>query len=930
MPKNTLRRQTRPRHTLLAACVASALAQLAAAPAHADSGVGVDTTLGNALNPAGVSSAGARDPDGLGEASHTRTPTGLMTVDPYALRAPTKSASGWLTSASVEAGVIAQSGNIDAQKYREYRSIPNGPLIANYRFQAVKPEGAYFVELLGGSPGRSDQFFGLSGGRYNDWKVSTFYSEIEHVYSTSYRNLWSGTGTGRLTLNNLPAGPLAPATAATTDIAIGNAALATPNSELSVTRRKGGIRVDMNLPSDLKFFASYSTEKREGARPFGLVSGGGGGTGGIEVPETVDYDTHDVIAGLQWSNLRTNVNLQASASMFRNNTSTQTVDNPMFLPAANGITSFPQAVFALAPSNDLYSVKGEVAHAMPEFYRARFTGVVSASSSRQNAALIPSTPYAGAVVNGVAGGAWDTVASLSKPTAGARIDSTLVDLGLALTPVTGLDVKTKLRRYETSNDTEYWACNPLTGQWGRLINDGSGGAFATPNTAAGVNPAGTTLAGYNGAGCDAAAVTALNLVPTAGNINIRNIPYDQKQTNASVGADWRLSTARNLNVALERETIDRSHRERAQTHEDRIKLGYVDRSLAGGTLRMSVEESRRGGTPYVSDPYDEFYSASFGGIPATTGTNLTSWIHVNDLHRKFDLADRNQTVLNLRWNQALRDDLDLAVTGQLKDQRYPDSAYGRNGHQRQNSLTLDLNWQPTQQTSLYGYGSQQFGHMTQTGVQQNACVLGTTYYVYSDGSIATTGTPTAAQVAAGITVVGNSGAVTAANFAALCGSASATSPLYPTSRSWTATQNDNTTSFGFGGRHDAGKVRFDGNFTFVRGRTRIGYGYNPAGLGLITSGAPTAAQQTALGLIGTGFSDVVFHQNQFDASVIVPLNKSTVLRVMLRHEIGRVRDFHYEGVAANPDPSNNQQTYLDSGPQDYRVTAIGALLQISW
>ena len=199
------------------------------------------------------------------------------------------------------------------------------------------------------------------------------------------------------------------------------------------------MRFDMNLGDQWKVFASYSNEKRAGARPFGMVMGGGGGTGGVEIPESIDYDTHDFLAGFQWNNERTSANLQASASLFRNNIDTLSVDNPMFLAAANGITNFPRAVFDLYPDNDQYNLKAELAHAMPEFYGARFTGTVSATRSRQNDALIPSTAYAGATVNGIAGGAWlggHIVAGLGLIHT-ARIGALVVLLALALTAWAG-------------------------------------------------------------------------------------------------------------------------------------------------------------------------------------------------------------------------------------------------------------------------------------------------------------------------------------------------------------------------------------------------------------------------------------------------------------------------------------------------------------
>ena len=465
---------------------------------------------------------------------------------------------------------------------------------------------------------------------------------------------------------------------------------------------------------------------------------------------------------------------------------------------------------------------------------------------------------------------------------------------------------------------------------GRLINNGTAAVFAVPSVVAGDNPTGTSAAAYNAALCNLSAVKAQNLVPSAGNVPLRSVPYDQRQNNASISADYRVARAQNLNVQIERETIDRAHRERDQTRDDKIKLGYVNRALPSGTLRITLEQGRRRGSTYNADPYQDFYSISLGPLPKANGTALNNWLHMNDLLRRFDLADRDQTVLNLRFNQALKDDLDLSLSAQSKELRYPDSAYGRNGQQRLTSLNAELNWQPAVATNVYGFVSQQDGRMNQAAIQQNACTLGTTYFFYSDGSVATTATPTAAQVAAGITVVANSGVVTSANFVGLCGRPSATSPLYPTSRTWTATQADSSTALGIGVKHDFGRARLDVNVSATRSRTATAYTYNAAALGLVTSGAATPAQLAALALIGNGFPDLIFKQSVLDASLLVPVNKTVAVRLLARVESGKFRDWHYDGVAANPTPANNQQTYLDAGPQDYRTYMVGALMQISW
>ena len=934
---------TRPRRKILACCISLACAAMAMQQAHADSKYGVDAIIGNALN---TGYAGGQRESDVAPSKHT--PTGQLYGVPYAKDEAVAGTSGW-----VEIGILNNGADEKAALFRKYKD-PNAGLYLNSFGFANESDNARFLDITGGGVGNSDQFYSLSVGRYNDWKVKAFYSETPHVFTSTYRNLWSGTGTANLTLNPpLVAGPIAPATAATIDTAMTAAALATPYSELSIVRKKGGVRADMNLQDNWKIFASYSNEKREGARPFGLVSAGGGGTGGIEIPESIDYDTHDLLAGIQYSDEFNSANLQAAASLFRNNVGTMTVDNPMLLAAANGILAggFPRAVFDLYPDNDYYNLKGEYARELPDLMKGRFTGVVSLSRSTQNDNLIPSTPYAGATVNTVAGGAWDTVASLSQTSANLKVDIKLIDLGLSLKPVDDLDVKGKVRYYETQTNSNYSACNPLTGQYGRLINDGSGaamfGALQTNGTALTAPQTAALNAFMALNGCNEAALAAYllanGLVPAAGNVNIRSIPYAYKQMNYTLGADYRLSSANSINANYERETLNRQHRERAETWEDKIKLGYVNSGLENGTLRLSFENDRLRGTTYISDPYDPFYSAALGS-PNTGNLAMTSWIHVNSLHRKFDLADRDQNILNARFNYMVRPDLDAGVSLQLKNAKYPDAAYGLDGRnkQDQNSLNFDLTWQPSTQMTVSGFYAYQDGRSEQNGIQQNACTIGTTYSFWSDGSItapsATVNAATiaAAKLAAGVTLV-STNPPAAATALADCGTASATSPLYTTSRAWNVAQKNKSDTLGLGFKFDfSSKTVLDMNYTYTSNRTAIGYAYNYAALTL-TNVAPTVAnfsavltpaQLATLGLIGNGFSDLALTQNVLDVSVLVPFTKQSSVRVMGRVEVGKIQDWHYDGVAANPVPGvGAPQTYLDSGPQHYRTYMVGVMYQ---
>jgi MtrB/PioB family decaheme-associated outer membrane protein len=904
-----------PRAHTVALLAGAVLAQGAAVePVRADSGVGADA--GNALNPAPINpttSGWWMDEEGLGtRIPAARTPSGWLyniPLDPGGEIEAIVSDDGWATSGSIELGGIRTYGDDRSQGFRVYKDLSGGPYVNNFAASSEKRDEARFAEIVGGGIGRNDQFYSLQFGRYNDWKVTTFYNETPQIFTASYRSLWNGVGSGNLTLSNLTPGGTT--NAATTQANIQNALAVTGNSDLEILRKTAGVRYDTKLDDSWKFYSSFTNEKRKGSRPFGAVFGGGGGGGNVEIPESIDYDTRDFLAGIQFSDSGSSFNLRASASFFRNDIDTMTFENPLFitLNGSTGLspTTFTRGRFDLAPNNEHYKIKGEYARALPDLYRGNVTATVALGSMRQNDNLIAPTEYPLTGGTVTAGGTsladvWNTTAALSRQSAQARIDTRLADVGLSLKPAGGLDVKGKLRYYGTSNAMQYQSCNPLTGQWGRLLNDGSGLSLAN--------------GAYNSANCDLAAVQAMNIAPTAGNIPIRSVPYDYEQLNTSLAADYRIDRTSSVNAAIERESYRREFRERDRTWEDKIKLGYVDRTPIDGTIRLSYEHARRRGSEYNTNPYQPFLSASMGPAPTANGVNVSSWFHSIEQFRSFDLADRDQNIVNGRVNYALRPDLDGAVTVQFKDAEFP-GQYGRTGRQQQNSITFDLSYQSGSTAVLYGFYTYQAGTMSQKGVQPNSCILGNTYYFYSNGQVLTavTGAPPPATPPGTVLVATQD--VTAGNWSGVCGAAGATSPLFPDSRIWEVNSKDRNDVVGAGVKYDFGLAKLDANFTRALGRTQIDYSYNPAALGM------TATQAA---LAGNGLSDLTFAQSILNASLVIPYGKHVALNFLGRFESGKIRDWHYDGVAANPMPANNA-VYLDAGPQDYRARMVGVLIR---
>ena len=881
----------------------------------------------NALNPSPLvpPTAGRwMDEEAMGTRfPSARSPTGRLyeiPLDPDGEADP--KAGGWQLWSFAELGVLHATGDAGAQGFRAYRDPGDGFLLNAIGFAAERPDRALYFEAAVVAAGRDDQSWRLRAGRHNDWRVSAFFDGVPYAYTTTYRALWDGVGTGDLRLRGLAPGGAA--TPAATRANVLEVLSGTGESALEVQRNKAGVRIDKHLSDAWKAYASFTDERREGARPFGAVFGGGGGGGNMEVAESIDYATRDFVAGLQFNDPVSSFNLRASASFFRNDIPAMAFENPLAisLNGSGGLapSQFTHGRFALPPDNQHYNVKGEYARSLP-FLRGQLKASVALGWMRQDEDLLAPTDQslAGGTVS--AGGAslenaWNTPASLSRDSADARLDTRLVDLGLLLKPAAGLDVRGKVRYFETRNASQYLACNPLSGQWGRLLNEGSGLALAGAHTMSRVNPAGTSANAFNAAGCDLEAAQALGLVPAAGNIPIAAIPNDYRRLDAGVAADYRLGRAASVNAELAHETVDRDFREREQTRENRFKLAYVNRGAIAGTIRLAYEHARRGGSDYDPNASAAFRSAALGPLPANGSPAVASWFQGPAQFRSFDLADRRQDVLSGRIDYALRQDADIALTVRHRDADYP-AEYGRTGAERSSAVVLDLTYEAGPAAVLYGFYSHQSGRMRQKGLQPNACALGYTYYFYSNGRVLSTLTGAAAPNAPAGTTLVASRDVTAGNWNALCGVAAATSPLYPESRAWDVDSRERNHALGFGLRYDFGKVRLDTSFSRALSRTRIGYAFNPDALGI---GDEAAA------LAGGGLADLVFAQNVLDASLQVPIDRRFAVRLLVRHERGRVRDWHHDGVADNPMPANNA-LYLDGGPRDWRATLIGIFFQ---
>jgi hypothetical protein len=879
--------------------------------AWADSALGPDTVLSNTLAPRGLMSSGNRDERGKSLISPelNRTPGGLMYGYPYEPPVYVPLSDDWNARFTTELGVLHTDGPVASAKFNERRDWSNGFLLNSFNLGLENEKTARYLEVAGGGVTRNDQYLQAKYGRYGDYKIRTYFNELEQPFGGDAQTFYDGAGSGNLTLRPgfglVPGGAGSANTAAAKATDALNLQRALQHVDLGLTRKKAGLEMESNLGNDASVFMRYGQERREGTRPFGGAMGfvfgmtpaGGGATntpGGslVETIEPIDYRTHDLLASVRWARDDTQANLTYTGSFFRNNIDTLTWENPFSSANGPGILKYGRT--DLAPDNDFHNLKLDFgASALP--MRGQINGTLSIGRMTQNDDYIAPMVNSGNLVStpisststplanptpftsqGVAlaspvlnADLWNTTDALSQKSSNARIGTWLGQLGGSIQPSDDLTLRGKLRRYAEDNKTSYTAYNPLTGQYGYVALDG--GLWVNSK-------------GYSGIYSDQTGTIAspsgnIDVLRSVFPIRYRSIPFEYRKDNYNLDGDYRLARRTTLSLGYEREEYTRAHRERDKTWEDRFRVAINNRDLDWATVRLSYEYGNRKGSAYNSDPYEPFIMSPDAPLPSTQGGNSGNLMAIPphtlaDL-RKFDLSDRKQHIVNARINFMLRQDMDLMLSGKVLENGYA-ADYGRS-IERSSSVNADWSWSMGPRAGAYAHYSFQRSRQHQANIN---------------------------DAASGPYNLGNE-------------DASAGGANYPLANAWSQLYSDDSHSVGLGARYGFGKAMLETNFTMVYSRTSNSYTY--ASPGALTN--PTNPAFVALA--GSGMDDSIYRQNILETSLTYQVRKNMAWRIFHRYEKAKFVDWHYDGLQN----VYNNAAFLGAGPQSYSANTVGIFFQ---
>lgn len=536
--------------------------------------------------------------------------------------------------------LFAADGERDSAKAQEFRDFDGDGAVgvdAQYRSDST------WLRLTGRHLLLDDEDARLELRRIGVVSARLDLNRIPHRYAFDARTLYSGVGTGTLSLPDASQGFLQGSTSPVDAAARLRELVAGASSvDLGHRRDRLGLALDLTAFDPLAVKLVVKHETREGTRPW---SGSFGLTNVVEIPWPVDYDSRDVALSAEYKLPKGLVSGQVRVSEFSNDIDAVGFDNPWRLTDSGSFDALT-STYEAGPSRgliDLYPDNTQeellftfVRNQLPG--KSNFFATVSWSRLGQDDTLLPYSTNTGLV-----GAPFDVSDPANRPAANAdaELDTRLVHLRWTSRPNDFLGLKLELRDYELDNRTAQ--------------------VFIP-----GFVPEDTYFRGSaNG---------------------FTNLPIAYGKTDLGLELAFHLTKGTRLTLDYDHEDFDREYREVEHSKEDRVTVSLDAKPAPWVDLRASYLVAERN-----AEEYD------FAQFFRNQGINF---IPVLSFLRKFDQADRDRDRLQVMVNFYPTES--LVVGGQVivGEDDYPESRFGVLDDEHE-IYGADLSWAASERLSLF-------------------------------------------------------------------------------------------------------------------------------------------------------------------------------------------------------------------------------------
>lgn len=417
-----------------------------------------------------------------------------------ALTASAETPAGSDTTVVVSGGGQAVSGDDDRgeAKFEEYREVPEGFILDLAHVRYTPTDGKLDFDFTAIDAGQDDQRYDFGFRMPGTFSLRFDYTELPRLYSTGSTTLYSGIGTGLLTISE-PFRQGAEDAAGDPRAPLASSALKTymlAGLENGTSFTLGTDHKDLNGAFDYTFMPGLTlsvtgrNDEKEGTRALGFgtyirrqalsgIPGTGAGnfwretveSRGTELAEPIDWTTREYGAQLTWVKNGNSATAGIFASEFENDITALYFDNPfeaspgrasatIFDPKAeqepgspNGNNNlrglYARSSMQLAPNNDYERIFGTVSLKLPASTRLNVT--VAQGTMEQNDPFMPYAENPAVVYSGTAGQpgvVYAHDAPLPRASLDGKMDTFQADVRLTSHIGEAFDLRADYRYYE--------------------------------------------------------------------------------------------------------------------------------------------------------------------------------------------------------------------------------------------------------------------------------------------------------------------------------------------------------------------------------------------------------------------------------------------------------------------------------------------------
>jgi hypothetical protein len=561
----------------------------------------------------------------------------------------------WSVKVSLADFVVYTDPN--SAKFNEFRDVHDGAVAG---VEAHFRDGMHYLNVIGRNLGRKDEDLNIEGGTAGKIFVNFFDTQVPHNYMFGAQSLYSGVGTGNLTISNSIRTDIQNSTSITDANAKLSAYVSQQGQSVALSHERekvgGDVTIAATFPWQIKFGAQ--DESRDGERPW---SASFGFSEFVEIPWAVHYDQYDLHVSAEWSKDESRVYFMAGfrTNLFDNHVQTQTFSNPFRISdCANLVGTYDcgpaTGRMALYPSNQLYEPTAMmVIKDLP--WDSSLSWTLSAGLMYSNQTLQPFSTNTADTVYNTAGAAFNATdpAALPRATTEGKINTENAQLRWNAKPSDHLHLNLEYRAYRNDVTTpRFFIADFVREDQDVRKPQSPGDTFSNPGI------------GYT------------------------------RQT-ATVGASYDIGHDSKIGLTYTLENWDRRYREVKYMDDNKVKVSYYTKAKKWLDLKSWYEHTERTASTYH---FNQEHASEGDGDEFTALPML----------HKFDEAPYHKDDVQVMATFALGDSMSVSTHGLFGETQFDGQTFGvlNNSHQ---AYGVDYTYDASDRVAFFAdYSYEQF------------------------------------------------------------------------------------------------------------------------------------------------------------------------------------------------------------------------------